>query len=73
MISPSDLSPAEREFLIQLRSLLLKAVDLIERRVRIGKYRASVAVPRSPTETIANGTTATTSAHEQTSDTFPAV
>ena len=57
MISPTDLSPAEREFLVQLRSLLLKAVDLIERRARLGKYRASVSVPHSPTETIATSAT----------------
>jgi hypothetical protein len=47
------LNPAEREFLIQLRSLLLKCVDLIERRAQIGKYRPAKPVPHSPTETIA--------------------
>lgn len=54
---PSDLSFAEREFLIQLRSLLLKSVDLIERRVQIGKYKPARAVPYSPTETIASAVT----------------
>jgi hypothetical protein len=29
----------ERLFLIQLRSLLLKCVELIERRARLGKYK----------------------------------
>lgn len=49
----AELNPAEREFLIQLRSLLLKCVDLIERRAMIGKYRPTRAIPHSPTETIA--------------------
>lgn len=54
---PSDMSFAEREFLIQLRSLLLKSVDLIERRAQMGKYKPARAVPYSPTETIASAVT----------------
>lgn len=33
---------AERQFLIELRSLLLKAVDLIERRALLGKYKTNM-------------------------------
>lgn len=51
MIADNNLSPSEREFLVQLRSLLLKCVDLIERRAALGKYKPSHPLPPSDTAT----------------------
>jgi hypothetical protein len=37
----AELSTTERLFLIQIRSLLLKCVDLIERRAGLGRYKGA--------------------------------
>ncbi len=52
MIAP-NLSPTEREFYVQLRSLLLKAVDLIERRAQLGKYKGGTEIEVRPGDSIA--------------------
>ena len=38
----NDIDPVTRALLIDIRSLLLKAVDLIERRLVIGKYKTNM-------------------------------
>jgi hypothetical protein len=52
MIANNNLSSAEREFIVQIRSLLLKVVDLIDRRYCLGKYRPSKPA-NSSTDSIA--------------------
>lgn len=76
MNANQSLNPAEREFLMRLRSLLLMCIDLIERRAQVGKYRPARPAPYSPTQTVASAATfatADTVTHDQTSDTLPTV
>ena len=44
---------AKRELYINARSLILKALDLMDKAYKVGKYKGSTAAPSSTTDTIA--------------------
>lgn len=44
---------AKRDLYINARSLILKALDIMDKAYGVGKYKGSTTVPSSTTETIA--------------------
>lgn len=53
------MTPADRAFLVNIRSLLLRAVDLIDRRCELGKYRPSRPVIIGASDSIAGAVNVT--------------
>ena len=47
------MTEADRLFLINIRSLLLKCVDLLDRKLELGKYRPTHPVNLSPSDSVA--------------------
>lgn len=68
MTTLDDITPAEREFGIRIRGLLLMAVDLIERRYHLGKHSKGRLVSHSTTETIATAAVTTETGHSSTQE-----
>ena len=46
--------PGEREFAIQLRSLLLKCVDILERQYLLGKYKGGREITIGSMDSVAS-------------------